>query len=345
MPDPYYNPIDPIELGELVREEFRPKTFIRSQIFNKFERNFDNKTYETQIQTGSRKLAPLNDHKSDPAIRERDDYKAILIPMPYSKQAMAFTCKEKFKRKAGRTLFPTDRNSRREMEEQILDDVMQFNWDLDRREEQMSIEVITTGKLVTPRCEIDFEINPDHIIEFDGVTPGQEFWTDPNAKILDANRRLVRQVRRASGLGNINIIFGEAVFDAFLNHQEVRDQLDNRRIVLGNIEPMEMAGARRVGTLTDPAVTLWTYDEYYDDPNSDNLIDMYPADRITIFSGSGRQGFLYGGISNCAAPSRERRYVHTWFNDKRGEHWMSMESSPCPLLGQPNAILTAKVIG
>jgi len=69
MADPYYDPTDPVFLGELVEEEFKPKTFIRAQIFNKYERNFDEKTYEAPIKTKSRKLAPLMDHKSDAAPR------------------------------------------------------------------------------------------------------------------------------------------------------------------------------------------------------------------------------------------------------------------------------------
>ena len=104
-----------------------------------------------------------------------------------------------------------------------------------------------------------------------------------------------------------------------------------------------MNGARRVGTLTDPQVNLWTYDEYYDDGNG-NLQDMYPTNKITIFSRAARQGFAYGGIAHAAAPSRTRRYVHTWFDDKKGEHWMSMESSPLPILSQPNGVLTAQVL-
>lgn len=338
-----YDPLSPVALASVVKEIFVPKTFFRATFFNKFVKRSAYRLMELQILTGSKNLAPITDCNEDPATRKRDEYTGRVYKMPYSRQAIPLTCDDMFERKLGQTLFPTDQEMIRSINELIVDDMMQLNTDLDRREEHMCMQALTTGKVTLPGGqEADFAMKPSHLITLTGT----DLWTDAASDPIAKIRELVRLLKQDSGVGNIAMVAGAEAYDAFLKNDAVKTGLDNRRINLGAIEPVEVGGAMRTGVLTDPNIELWTYDEFFKDPQSGvtTETEVMPVDRILLVSKNARNGFMYGGIAHAKAPRIAERWSHSYIDDKKGTRFLQMESSPLPALAQPNAVISAKVV-
>lgn len=96
-----------------------------------------------------------------------------------------------------------------------------------------------------------------------------------------------------------NLIFGRAALTGFLQNDRVRAELDNRRIDRGNLafENVQMNGFARLGIYNFDGVilTMWTYDEYYEDSAGD-ATDYIEPNYVVFFASQGIYDRYFAGV-------------------------------------------------
>ena len=336
-----YNPLDRLALTNVVRELKRPKTFFRSLAFSGRDRMLPGNKAEIMIKTDQRRLAPITKDMEKGKLVERIEFNTKLVKTPYSKQKMVCSACDLFERNFGETLYPADDAARRDIEMMIVEDLRTMDDGLMRLEEWMCAQVLDGGVLtLEDGQEVDYGLPASHNITLTGAN----LWDDPASDPLALLRKWKRIIAKDSGLGRVIVVMGESAYDEFLKNDNVQEQLDNLRFFLGSVDPIEIGGATRVAVLKDPAVELWTYDEYYIDPVSGVERTMMPENKVFMFSKDMNNQFVYGRIAHCGGPGRANRWAHSWLDDDSGLHWMSVESSPLAIMSQPNAHLVAEVL-
>jgi hypothetical protein len=133
-------------------------------------------------------------------------------------------------------------------------------------------------------------------------------WDQAGATRL-ADLEALGDVNRVDGKRTSDqLIFGSAAWNNFINSDEVKEALDNRRISIGNVVGgTDMGDGKNNGTLTigPYQYELWTYDGRYDDPANNDVSTPYmdPA-KVIVRSSSGRMDAAFGAVPSLVAPEQ-----------------------------------------
>ena len=157
-------------------------------------------------------------------------------------------------------------------------------------------------------------------------------------------RLLLRLIRKDSGLVPTDLIMGEDALDAFLANAKVKDQLDTRRIDLGNIDPELLPeGAILYGRIKDVNVTVWSYDEWYLDASGTEQ-PMIDPKKVLMGSRNARTSTNYGAIEDVEANAAVPRFAKSWITKDPSARWLLVQSAPLLALHQSDAFLSAQVL-
>lgn len=100
-------------------------------------------------------------------------------------------------------------------------------------------------------------------------------------------------------------IMGSTAFDNFIRNDEVKAQLDNRRMEIGRISPVSRGeGAILQGTVWTGAYNLniWTYDGRYENPQTNVSTTFVEADKVIMMSAGSRLDAVFGSIPSLVPP-------------------------------------------
>lgn len=154
------------------------------------------------------------------------------------------------------------------MMDQMARDFAKVEHKLERSLELQASQILQTGKLElkdkngTVAFEADFDAKATH---FPQVTTS---WSDASATPLVDIENLAKLIRQDGKVTPDEIYMGSDAWTNFLNNAEVKAQLDNRRIEIGEVVPTDDdSGAThqamiRIGSYK---YDVWTYPEYYTD--------------------------------------------------------------------------------
>ena len=132
-------------------------------------------------------------------------------------------------------------------------------------------------------------------------------------------------------------VFGSDVIDAFLNHDQVKDALDTRRVDLGQIDPQVLPdGATYYGYIKDCGLDIYGYDEWYLDDDG-NEQPMVAADKILLGSDRTRNAKLYGMIQDLDAEGAYAvpRYPKSWTTKDPSTRFVMLQSAALVAMLQP----------
>lgn len=108
-------------------------------------------------------------------------------------------------------------------------------------------------------------------------------------------------VIRADGLDDPDmLIMGAKSFELFISDTAVQERLDNRRITVGGIVPMERMGNggtyRGTIEIENYSYDIWTYDGRYKHPQTGVSTKFLADDKVIVRSSAGRLDATFGGI-------------------------------------------------
>lgn len=126
-------------------------------------------------------------------------------------------------------------------------------------------------------------------------------WTASGSTPL-ADLNSLAEVIRNDGLTDPDqLIMGIDAYNAFIEHQDVQDALDNRRMDRGAIVPIEnRGGANYRGTIDigNYPFDIWTYGARYKDPQTNAKTQYIATDKVIMRASSGRMDATFGAIPN-----------------------------------------------
>lgn len=128
-------------------------------------------------------------------------------------------------------------------------------------------------------------------------------WNDPAATPLQDLAALAQQIRN-DGLASPDLlIMGSAAYTNFIQNAAVLTALDNRRLNVGDIGPMEMRGEggqfRGMVDIDNYKFQIWTYDNRYNDPtNPATKLTFVDPNKVIMMNTNIRLDATFGAIPN-----------------------------------------------
>lgn len=157
-----------------------------------------------------------------------------------------------------------------------------------RAVELQASQILQTGKLALTDedaatvYELDFKPKATHF-----PTVSTAWSTSATCTPLDDIRALADVIRSDGKVNPNRITFGDKAWSDFLNSDQVKAYLDNRRLEMGMVDPaMDDAGAVYQGRIWIGSYSydLWTYPEEYKDPATGNPVKYIADDKVIVDS-------------------------------------------------------------
>lgn len=325
-----------------LEETFPPATFLRDTFFPGVETS-NTKYVDVDIRKGKRKMAPFVSPRHEGKPIDRAGYTTKTYAPPYIKPFRATAAEELFKRPMGSHVYAGNMTPAQRAAQELGKDLAELQEEIVRREEWMCAQLLLDGVLTVTGegidDTIDFGMSATHQVTLTGTA----LWTDTaNSTPLENLRAWKRTAAKDSGIVPTVAVMGESVVDAFLSHTDVRQVLDNRRLVTGAIDTSRLSamGASYIGAIE--GLDFYAYNEWYDDGT---VSPMVPVDRIYMGNPSARAAMHYGAIQDLEVGTASVRYFpKSWTQPNPSARFVMVQSAPLPVPIQVDAFMSIKAV-
>lgn len=330
---------------------YRAHSYLRDTFFSQV-RTFDTETIDIDIvKNGHRKVAQFVHRALRGSYVGHDGYVTQTFRPAYVAPYTVTDAEQVLKRLPGEALYNPISPSERAA--QILaKDMIELDRRITRREELMAAEAIFQGK-ITIKGE---GLGDGQQVTFwdDSDRPYTELatpWTDTKANPLNDLRLICQDVARRTGRTPTTLLCGAKAVNALLDRLKGDDSaINSRRVMLGQIDPQTIGdGVTYVGDLRYPALSIVTYDEYYDDDTTGECLPMVPEDCVLIACRGAETTRAYGQV---AVTTPQGIYFAT--GDRVPNSWISMDNpvgrvlqiscAPLMVIHEPQAFHVVKVV-
>jgi hypothetical protein len=318
------------------------RTFLRDTFFTNV-RTFDTEHVDVDIVKGKRRMAPFVSPKIAGKVVERLGYKTNTYKAPMVNPKIPTTAEQLMKRLAGEPLYsgmsPDDRAA-----EQLGRDLAELDEMVTRREEWMCAQALFTGQINVVgegvNEVIDFQLTNKEVLS------GTALWSDTtNSDPIADLKRWRLAVIKESGITPDRVVMASDVVDAFVNHSKVKDIMDSRRIILGQINPSTLPnGVTFIGSISSLGLDIYSYDEWYLDEDGTEK-PMVPDGAVLLASTSARFDLLYGAYIDMEMGTMDLpRIPRSWVEKDPSIRWVQMVSRPLPVPQQIDSLYVATVL-
>jgi hypothetical protein len=338
----------PQKMTAALQQILPPKRFFRSTFFSR------NVLHETpsisfDLYKGSRPIAAFVNPIDNGVVVERGGYSTKETKPAYVKEMRALRPADTQVRLIGE--IPFQPKTPRERASAILgQDLMELEIRLQRLEEKMCADALLTGKIIVNgkgwNAQVDFGyVAGENKIVLSGTSAWSDTENSDPMKDIDEWRRMI--VKRC-GIQPTHCIVSNDVAWAIINNKKVKERLDNTRYRMGQIAPANMPeGISYYGDLLLPSgmVELYSYDEWYTDPETSADIPLMPSGKVLLGSTQARCEFHYGLIQNLNSLQALPRFPFSWTENNGSARFVQLESAPMPNIFQVDAFIVADVMG
>lgn len=302
-----------------------------------------------------KKAAPFVSPILGGVVNTRGTYKTDRFTPPLVAPARTLSIDDLKKRGFGEAIFsgvtPAQRKTLL-----TLRDLQEMDAMTTRREEIMAAEILINDKCVmktitdaggsTEQNEIKFHSEGSNPYVY---TPAKG-WDTAEGKIIPDLQAMIRMLID-KGLPAEDLIVAGDVADAIINNATIQKLLDNNRMNLGGIAPLELPdGAAHIGTLNvyGKLIKIISYTETYEDDDG-RLQPYIPAGTVILTAPAAGRG-LYGAVTQLEFDGEFYTYpgrrVPLYMPDF-AKRTRTLTLSSCPLLIPRNkgAWISAKVTG
>lgn len=288
-------------------QEMTPhKTFLRDRYFptNPARDIFPSDEVLMDIKDGDKRIAPVVAPRKGGITVTRKGYATRRMAPPLIAPQRALTIDDLNKRGFGENLFT--QISPQQREAQILGmDLQELSAMIDGREEYIAAQALlnngyTLKQYVDEYGGSDYE--EYQLMFYTGSNPAvytpDSKW-DSSAS-YDIYGDLVAMVQKLTekGLPVKDLVMSSGVAQVVINNNGIYKMLDNRRMNLGEVTPIELPdGASRIAVLNVNGhdINLISYDEQYVDESGDTQSYMGEGNVVLTAPGAGRT--LYGAVT------------------------------------------------
>ncbi|MBB3192052.1 major capsid protein [Halomonas cerina] len=333
-----------------VEQMKRARRFLGTLYFGAAPVNSPTEYIDIDIIKGHRKMAPFVRPNRPGKVVDRSGSVMRSYKAPYIKEKLETSAGMLLNRQPGEHIY-SGRTPLQRAGDQLARDMEDLDDQINRREEWMAAQALTTGEVEVKGDGvddvIDFQMSNDHLVT--EATTWAE--TDGNGKsvadpIADL-RKYKSRIAKASGRTANAVVMSSEAGEAFLTNTNTKDRLNTRRIDLGMIRPEQLPdGVTYLGYLNDPGMDLYAYEEWYVDDEG-NEQPMIPAGGLIVGPTNSRCGMLYAAIQDMDAIEGAMfdvaRYPKSWVTKDPSVRWLMMQAAPLPGFHEPDAFLFSTV--
>ena len=338
------NTSNPVELSRALVLAYRPQTFFRSMCRTVTHAT---KSFLIDVEKKTRYLSPYIRDNEDGETVSRDGYETLTYTPPKTGTKRPVTGADLEIRRPGQAVVvisADNANEESRINGLVIEDLLDMQAYNERREEQQIAEILSTGKVVTGvGADIKAPIPDSHIFTVGGAEKFDANGSDPIKWLRTQSRK---KISLSGGSSARRAVFGGDAFDAFCDNAKVQAYLDNRRMVLGDIEPtkdQEIEGVTYQGRVC--GIDLYTYDEYYFNDKEKADKPMMPEDRVILIGGNPRFEMHYGAVFDGASGTINQVQTYAWEWIEQGKtRWREVESHPLFVPVNGGSVVSAKVL-
>lgn len=329
-----------------VVNRFKPvPSFFRRTFFNQGIEEHNTLIVDIDIFKGQAKVAPYTKVTSKSKPVSRTEFKTGAFTIPYIKISRSLAAVDTLLRSPGENIY-SDRTPAQRAAEQMAKDLFELEEMIQRAEELQAAQAICNGVITIKGEEVDAEIDLGRDPDLEFTLTGGDLWTDPTADIHAQLREYARLVFSKSGFTPNVLLAGPLALDAFFANEGVQALLDNRRMVVGNINTAPSTtpfpGARSYGEIA--GFDIWESHEFYLD-DEDNLEKPFvPEDSIILASRGMRCVPHYGPIMDFGALVPMKRFAKSILEQDPSVRTGILQSAPAFINHDPDATAKIKVV-
>ena len=332
-------------LLEAIRLTPTKQTFIRDNYFP-VVKEFITEDCLVDIKRRQRVMAPIVSRRRRGQVVERYPYSTFRVEPPFISPVRTLTLEDLEKRMPGEDLFDPMSVEERQMA-LLTEDTEELLEQIDRREEWMAAQVITTGGITAPSDDptdpYEFQINYNfnQYIQLTGSSTWDQYTTSNPFVDLQAGLDLVTA---NSTLIPNTCLMNPYTWRWFVASQMVQRTLFARQISIGEIrvQEEEAPGARLVARLNDPPIDIWTYNEWYFTPTTGANTKLIKDGTVVIIpdKAGGNQNRIYASAVKQMDPETTqyrtyaaRRVPRVWadVNDQVRKYGVTSKTLPAPI--------------
>lgn len=333
-------------LLEAIRLTPIKQTFIRDNFFP-VVKEFITEDCLVDIKRRQRIMAPVVSRRRRGQVVDRYPYTTTRIEPPFLSPGRTLTLEDLEKRVPGEDLFDPMSVEERQMT-YFADDTDELMEMLDRREEWMCANVLLNGSITMPSDDptdpYEFVVNYNFTQTI--TLTGNSIWTN----YTTSNPFLDFQVAIDTVSANSVIIPDTALMNSvtwrwFVASQQVQRTFFAKNIDLGEARVTEVPspGAKKVCSLSDPAIEVYTYNEWFADPtnnltNTKLIPDGYVV--IALSKAGGNNNRIYSSAVKQMDPETTqfrtyaaRRVPRVWadVDDQVRKYSLTSKILPAPV--------------
>lgn len=336
--------LTPRERMDTLNTQYEPKGTMKNMFFPESASQLHSvKEIEIEIKKGTRSIAPYVRRGSDPIGTTLPGYTMVKYEAPGIAMSHTIAADELAEDKGfGNTVYdpqtPSEnlRDRRGEVYTDWLDKIA-------RRMEKQAVESITKFQITLDGEEygnfvVNFDNTADHAIALTGTdtwdTASGSFTGDKVETLRTAARRINRDINYS---GEVLVVMGVDAWYNFKNDESVQSDLDNRRMDIGSIRPELMGadGMRYEGYINGVG-PIYTYENYYTDPDTGTITEYFEADRVLVTATPSviDTDVHYGPVyrfDKSGAPVgmfKTKYFLNDYVNNRGSAIFMEIESHP-----------------
>lgn len=319
-------------------QTFRPVPSFWLDNFFKSQINFESRYIDFDIVDETRRLAPFVAPTVQGKVIGKEGYTTKRFAPAYVKPKGVVDPSQLIERRAGEAYTGSLSISQRR-DAVIADMVRKFQNMIRRRWEWMAAQAVLYSQVT-----VSGENYPTVTISFGRdagqteVNTGTDAWTNSASQPLVQIETMVSQTHQLSGYAPTTVIMGTTAWNAFIAHADVQALLETRRgsvstaeMGIGNGQPFQMKG-------TFGNVTVYTYNDIYEDDTGASQPFMDPRDVISVAT-EGFQGVrCFGAIMDNKAGYRALDiFAKMYEEEDPSAEYLLLQSAPLMVPKNPNA--------
>ena len=302
------------------------KTFLRDRYFPTSPADiFPTDEVLIDYKDGNKKIAPVVAPRKGGITVLRDGYTTKRFAPPLVAPQRPLTIDDLNKRGFGENLYT--QNTPQQREATVLGrDLQELGIMIDGREEYMAAQAMLNNGYTLKQYVDDFggDYEEFELFFYDGTNnpaiyiPAAKWDCSADYDIYGDLAAMIKMLT-SRGLPAEDLVMSPDVAQVVINNNKIQKMLDNRRINIGEITPIELPdGASRIAVLNVEGrnVNLLSYDETYEDENgnvvpylgSGNVVLTAPASGRTLY-GAVTQLYQSDGAFHTYAAARVPKYT------------------------------------
>lgn len=305
----------------------------------------------------NRKLAPVVQPLRGGIPVGREGYRTERYTPPYVAPERTLTIDDLNKKQFGETLFSKKQPAQREAAI-LRKDISDLNKMIDSREEYMAAQTLFNNGYIMRQYADSY--GSDKYEEFkiqfyDGtVNPAVYIPEKPwnrKSETISKDLSIMAGMLKQRGLEAADLLFGETVADVIINNEYIQKLMDNRRLDLIQINPVEYPnGVTCYGKINCDGVvlTLLCYPASYESERGETQT-FIPTGKVCVTAPAvGRT--LYGAVTQIEQSDREfhtytaKRVPHIIADAKNSIRTLTMKARPLTIPNYQNSSITATVL-